>query len=443
MTMTTKAWLTECKNTLLLFLFCVLITPPLLADKVDPKQKTEDDPQTEDNQQTSVEEIPQLAGPNGVFQELKLDEERRNSFVGHDLFKPWFDWKQEQQDEHGLALGFKAWFLIQAASESLSDSNDAAGAIYRLQGSWTAFSGNSGQVGRIEWRVEKRAGLGSMLAPADLSGNIGVAALNTAFGYSDTFTTDISVLNWTQGFRDYKFGYAIGRLASDVYSDSFAFSTFSRGYLNRSFLFNPTQGSTGVGSLGMVAKGFVTDQIWLGAHIYDGNAVSGDFDFDTFKQHEWLKEVEIGWAPSFTRRYTDRIQFLYWHKDERAEAGVSSGKGWVVTASYQVGEKFLSFFRVGSSDGGAGVPAEKAASTGVEFTPKDGQALTLGLGWAKPSEDTYGPGLHDEYVTELSYRFQLTKSMSLLSDLQLVLNPALNPAKDRVWVLGFRASLAL
>ena len=427
---------------LLLLLFCVLNSPPLLADQVDPEQQKTDDPPTEVNQSTGIEEISQLAGPNGVQQELRLDEERRHSFAGRELFKPWFDWKEEQQDEHGLALGFKAWFLFQTTSGSMSDDY-AAGGIYRLQGSWTAFSGDSGQVGRIEWRVEKRSGLGSMLAPADLSGEIGITTLNTAFGYSDTFTTDISVLNWTQGFADHKFGYAIGRLASDVYSDSFAFSTFSRGYLNRSFLFNPTQGSTGVGSLGMVTKGFITDQTWLGAHIYDGNAVSGDFDIDTFRQHEWLKEVEIGWAPSFSRRYTDRIQFLYWQKDERVEAGVSSGKGWVVTTSYQMEDRILAFFRIGKSDGGAGVPAEKAASTGVEFTPRNGQALTLGLGWAKPSEDTYGPGLDDEYVTELSYRFQLTKSISILSDLQLVLNPALNPDEDRVWVLGFRASLAL
>jgi len=430
-------------NAFLLLIICVLITPALRADQADPDPGMGDASQTEDNLQNNIEEISQLAGPNGVQQELELAKERRNSFAGNELFKPWFDWKQEQEDEHGLALGFKAWFLAQVASESLGSSDDAAGGIYRLQGSWTAFSEDAGQVGRIEWRVEKRSALGSMIAPADLSGNIGVAALNTAFGYSDTFTTDISVLNWTQGFSNHNFGFAVGRLASDVYSDSFAFSTFSRGYLNRSFLFNPTQGSTGVGSLGIVTKGFVTDQVWMGAHIYDGNAVSGDFDIDTFKQHEWLKEVEIGWAPSFTRRYTDRIQFLYWQKDERVEADVSSGKGWVVTASYQTGDKFLSFVRVGSSDGGAGVPAEKAASAGVEFTPKTGQALTLGLGWAKPSEDTYEPGLRDEYVAELSYRFQLTKSISLLSDLQLVLNPALNPAEDRVWVLGFRASLAL
>ena len=431
------------RNVLVLTFFCALITQPLLADQNDPEQKAGNAPQVEGDHRPGIGEIAQLAGPNGVTEELRLDEKERDSFEGVSLFKPWFSWKQEQVDKHGLSLGFKAWFLLQTASESIGESDDAAGGIYRFQGSWTAFSGDSGQEGRVEWRVEKRSGLGSMLAPADLSGEIGVAALNTAFGYSGRFMTDLSVLNWTQGFSDHKFGFAVGRLAPDVYMDSFVFSTFSRGYLNRSFLFNPTRGSTGVGALGIVVKGFLTDQIWLGGHTYDGNAVSGNFDLDTFRQNEWLKGLEIGWSPSFARRPTDRIQFLYWSKDERAEAGVSSGKGWVVTASHQTGERLLSFFRVGRSNGGAGVPAEKAASVGMEYSPRVGRALTIGLGWARPSEDTYGPGLSDEYVTELSYRFQLTKNFSLLPDVQIVFNPALNPAEGHVWVLGLRASLAL
>jgi porin len=417
---------------LALTFFRVLGTQLLLADQFDPEQKAGDDTHLEADQQRGIGEFSQLAGPNGVTEELIRDQQKHDAFDGIDLLEPWFNWKQNLVDEHDLRPGFKFWLLMQTASESTSDTDDAAGGIYRFQGSWTAFSGDSGEVGRIEWRVEKRAGLGSMLAPADLSGD-------TGFGYSGSFTTDIFVLSWSQGFKDHRFGYVVGRLASDVYSDAFVFSTFSRGYLNRSSLFNPTQGTTGVGALGVGVKVFVTDQIWLGGHTYDGNAASGDFDLNTFKQHEWLKEIEIGWAPSFARRPTDRVQFLYWDKDERVEAGVSSGKGWVVTASYQTTEKLLSFCRVGRSDGGAGVPAETAASVGLEYSPKVGRALAVGLGWASPSEDTYGPGLCDEYVVELSYRYQLTKIVSLTPDIQVVFNPAV----DRAWVLGLRESLAL
>jgi porin len=431
------------RNVIPFIVFCALNSQTLFAAQPETEETAEIEAPKNTTRLLHDLESPQLAGPNGVAQELERDKHAHDSFDGFGMLEPWFEWKQEQIDKHGLSIGLKAWFLIQTASDSLGASDDAAGGIYRLQGSWTAFKGDSGQVGRIEWRIENRSGLGSMLAPADLSGEMGVATLNTAFGYSGSFSTDLSVLNWTQGFRDHGFGYAIGRLASDVYFDSFVFSTFSRGYLNRGFLFNPTLGSTGVGALGVVAKGFVTNQIWLGGHIYDGNAVSGNFNLDTFRQHEWLKGVEVGWAPSFARRSTDRVQFLYWDKDERVEAGVSTGKGWVITASYQVTEKNLSFVRMGRSDGGAGVPAQKAASAGLEISSGAGRALAVGLGWAQPSDDTFGSGLSDEYIFEMSYRVQLTKNVSLLPDIQVVVNPALNPAEDRVWVLGLRASIAL
>jgi hypothetical protein len=54
---------------------------------------------------------------------------------------------------------------------------------------------------------------------------------------------------------------------------------------------------------------------------------SGEFDLDTFEEHEWLKAVEIAWTPSVSRYKTDRIQFTHWNKDEREEAGVPEGSG--------------------------------------------------------------------------------------------------------------------
>jgi len=417
---------------LLLLVVHAIMTQQVVAAQDAPYES----PQTEG-------ELLQMAGPNGVTRELEIDRALRESFDGVDVLSPWFEWKRGVEDEYGLAFGVKAWFLAQSASSSLTDTDDAGGGIYRFQGNWTAFGGDSDEVGRLEWRLEHRSGLGGMLAPANLAGDIGIAAMSTGFGYSGSFSTDLSVLSWNQGFAERRFGFAVGRLASDVYSDAFVFSTFSRGYLNRAFLFNPTQGTTGVGALGIVTKGFVTKQVWLGAHLYDGNAVSGEFDLDTFRQHEWLKEIELGWTPSFARRSTDRIQFLYWNKDERVEAGISSGKGWVMTASYQVRQNAISFVRLGASDGGAGVPAKRAISAGIEYSPATGRALAAGLGWARPSEDTFGTGLPDEYVLEMSYRHQLTSNVSITPDIQFVINPALNPAEDRVWVLGLRFSLAL
>jgi porin len=287
-----------------------------------------------------------------------------------------------------------------------------------------------------------RSNIGNNLSPSELSGQIGIAALNPGFGYSANFDTDLSVFNWKQLFNDQTAGVAVGRMAFDVYLDAFAFQTFSRGFLNRAFVVNPTLATTGIGALGAVAKGFVSEQVWIGGQIYDGNAASGKFDMDTFDEGEWLKAVEIGWTPSIERRKTDRIQFTYWDKDEREKAGVPSGSGWAISSSWKVSDKAFPFLRVGHSDGGAGVAAEEAASIGIEYTTHADQAVSVGFGWAKPVSPASGPELKDEYVLEASYKFQLLRGFSLLPDLQYIKDPAKNPVKDSAWVAGLRGILA-
>jgi porin len=199
-------------------------------------------------------------------------------------------------------------------------------------------------------------------------------------------------------------------------------------------------GTTGIGALGAVGKGFVSENVRIGGHLYDGNAASGDFDFDTVREGEFLKAFEIGWTPSYDRFKCDRVQFTFWHKDARDLAGIDSGSGWVVSMSHGVGEDWLPFIRFGHSNSGAGVAAKTAVSTGFEFTPRKGQALSLGLAWASPAgaNPNTGGRLRDEWAIETSYMFRLARGFSLTPDVQLILNPALNTAENQVWVVGVR-----
>jgi porin len=395
--------------------------------------------------QSGYEKIAEFGGPDGVSEQLKeADRAGEPTFewaAPSRWFKPWYDWKAKINKNNGVALGVFASVLAQKASDSTTSDDDALGGIYRFQGSWTLLNNGGKNPGRIEWRVENRGNIGSYQAPGPLGDAVGMAALNTGFAYSEKFKTDLAVLNWTQGFRDSTTGIAVGRLAFDVYLDAFAFQTFSGGFLNRSFLVNPTIGTAGIGALGAVARGMVTDQFWIGGQIYDGNAASGEWDWDTVQEHEYLKAIEFGWTPSFARRKLDRIQFTYWDKDARDLAGVASGHGWAVSASWQMGEKWLPFVRFGDSNGGAGVAAEQALSGGFQYTVRADQKWVLGVGWARPSEKTHGAKLDDEYVIETSYNFQLAKNFALLPDLQLVIDPAKNPDKSKVWVAGLRAIL--
>ena len=169
--------------------------------------------------QSGYERIAEFGGPDGVSEQLKQADEQRES-----LFKwgtpgrwlePWYDWKARIKEENGVALGFFFSFLGQTASDTTDGDDSALGGIYRFNGSWTVLNNGGANPGRIEWRVEARSDIGNNQAPQSLGIAIGMTALNSGFAYSERFKTDISVLNWTQGFRDSTTGIAVGRLAFD------------------------------------------------------------------------------------------------------------------------------------------------------------------------------------------------------------------------------------
>ena len=425
-------------NSRVLIAIAALIVTPILHAQEQPS-----------DYQSGYDEIPEFGGPEGVSNSLKRNDQARESTYQFDTlqraWEPYFDWKRGLQDEQGVSMGFSYYLLYQNASSSLpGEDDDALGGVFRYQGNWTVFQRDDGNLGRIEWRLESRSNVsGSFQAPGSLGGRTGVATLAPGFAYSDEFDLDLSVINWTQGFAGGKAGFAVGRLGFDVYLDAMPFQTFSRGFINRSFILNPTLPTTGIGALGGVVRGIFGDHFIVGAQIHDANAVSGEFDFDTVEEGEWIKAVDVAWTPSIADRNSRKIQLTVWDKDERTAAGVSDGSGWAVSAFWKLDDTYFPFVRFGHSDGGGGVAAEDSISAGIEITQSFDQVWTLGAGWAKPSEDTFGPGLDDETVFETSYKFQLSENFSLTPDLQWIFNPANDPSESSVWVIGLRGILTL
>ncbi len=414
----------------------------LLAMQVQ-AQETDDD-QT----QSGYDDIAEFGGPESVGTRLKEnDEDRETDFLFDGLQRglaPYFDWKRSVNDAHGVAFGSSFYALYQNASDALpGEDDDALGYIFRAQGSWTLFRRENGNSGRLEWRFESRSNIGSYQAPGSLGGATGIRTLAPGFAYNGEFDLDIPVVSWVQHFSDGRSGFAVGRLAFDAYLDAFPFQTLSKGAINRSSILNPTIPTTGLGALGGVVKGFLTDNIWIGAQVHDANAVNGDFDFDTVKEGEFIKAVEVGYTPSIAHRGKHRVQLTVWQKDARKLAGTSKGQGWAVSAAWEINEKYFPYARYGHSDGGGGVAAESAFSAGLQITTRRNEAWTVNAGWSTPSKETFGSGLDDESLLETSYQFQLSKNLSLTPNLQIIFNPASNPGESSITVFGLRAILTL
>jgi porin len=396
--------------------------------------------------QSGYDKISQFGGPDGVSGQLRSNDELRAA--GYDFavlqraWKPYFDWKRDLKKNRGIAFGFNLWGLYQHASEVKPNTeDDALGGIFRFQGVWKLLGRNGGRSsGRIEWRLETRGNIGDNVAPATLGENVGTIGLNTGFPYNQSFHLDMSVLNWTQGFIDNRVGYAVGRLAFDAYLDANTFQTPTGGFLNRGFFLNPTLPTTGVGALGLVAEAFVTENIRIGGQIYDANAQNGNWDYDTFQEHEFITAAEIGWSPSRARHQKDLVQLTYWAKDRLDDMATQSqpGHGLAMTWTWQF-QRWTPFFRYGNSNGGGGVAARKYAATGFKVQALFDQMISAGAAWSEPADQT----LRDEYAFEVSYVYQLSQNFSLTPDIQLVIDPADNPAESKSWVLGLRALLKL
>jgi carbohydrate-selective porin OprB len=58
----------------------------------------------------------------------------------------------------------------------------------------------------------------------------------------------------------------------------------------------------------------------------------------------------------------------------------------------------------------------------------------FGSGWVRPSNRA----LREQQTHEIFYRFHLTDNLALSPDVQLVLNPAVNPTEELIWLLGLR-----
>ena len=103
----------------------------------------------------------------------------------------------------------------------------------------------------------------------------------------------------------------------------------------------------------------------------------------------------------------------------------------------------MPFLRAGFAEDG-GALYQGSISTGLGYYLRErADLVAVGFNWGQPSDTGVAPGLNDQYTAELFYRVQLSQNLALTPDLQLLIDPALNPDEDLIAVFGIRARLVL
>ena len=408
------------KRTGLAILVVALAVQPCLAQSED-TEAAEDMGESDSGSQ----QRPRFGGPDQVDNQIANDQASTSRTIRERLLDPYFQWKEDLQEKRGLSLSvdYSAAYL---SGNNSSGEDRAGGGIARFYGSWDLVGRESGNTGAFVWKVEHRHAY-TDVAPSGLGFNIGYVGLfEPPFSGQGWRWTNFY---WRQRWKEGKIALFGGFLDATDYVDVFALASPWTGFLNFAF-----------------STGTLTMAVPNDATLVDRNADPTEFweGFNTFFQdNEYFKSIEIGWTPSHDEIYLNNTHLTLWQADEREEAGEAGGWGANFSWTRYWANKWLPFVRAGYADEGDSL-MQKSVSVGFGYQPDPGgNVLGFGFNWGEVNEDTWGPGLSDQLTTELYFRWNISPQFALTPDIQYLVDPALNPDEDALWILGLRARLAL
>ena len=388
--------------------------------------------------------IPRFGGPNSV--DGQLEENSRTSDALSDLRLPvpqsYSDWKECIRETYGFNFGldYTAGFL--APTSSISGKDIFASGAVRFYGNWDLIGRDTGNTGGLVWSVQNRHGYTD---PPYSGAAADMGFAGALFNPLSNVGTKLVNLYWKQKLYEGRLEVIAGFVDATDWADINITASPWTGFSN--WAFSTGSGTIGVpddGALGFNINAMLTDNLYSLVGLADANADSSNpFDgFDTFfNDHEYFTSVEVGWTSSQERFYLDNTHVTLWHIAERKNAGFSEGWGLNFSHAHSVGEKWMYFLRAGYADDGASV-YQKSVSIGGAYHLNDGVSLVgLGFNWNEPNEDTFGPGLGDQYAVELFTRLRLTPHFEVIPNIQLVGNPALDPSENAVLAFGLRARI--
>ncbi len=384
----------------------------------------------------------QFGGPNSVPGQLADDARLTESLTGVTLGQRYFDWKDGINEKHGLNFTLDYTMGLSSASQTLGEEDFFAGGAARFFGTWDLVGRDSGNTGSFVFKVEHRHKY-TEIPPQGTASQIGYVGL--MFPTFSDIGTRLTNLYWKQNLSQGNVELIGGFIDTTDWLDLYALASPWTGFSN----FAMATGAASIptpddATLGAYFSAMLSEKLYVIAGFADSNADSTDpFNgFDTFfDQHEFFKSIELGIVTSRDRFYLDNTHLAYWHADDREEAGVEGGWGLAFSYAHSYDEKWMPFVRAGYAENGGSL-LQKTFTTGIGYHLSDEVSLLgFGFNWGEPNEGTFGPGLEDQYAMELFARLQVMKNLQITPDIQLVINPALNPEVEQSWVFAVRTRL--
>lgn len=397
------------------------------------------------------QDIRSLKGPSEVQNRILLDSLSDDTLYELEFLQPYYEWKEKIQEKYNYTYALDYYSIFMTSSDSMPGTDDnAASGVVRFSGFWQLAQG-SASTGTLIYLVEQRHRYTDNLPQSFALENLGYAGFS-GIPFGDEDSLHLTNLYWNQEWQN-GFGISVGYLDITDFVDVYALTSPWTDFYN--FVFSIGAATIDMpddAALGLGGGGWLTDDVYLLAGLNDLNSDPTDplEGFDTFfNDHEYFKYAEVGWVTSNKEQYyLNNLHLTLWHADERDEIDIQDGWGAFLSFSHTLGDKWLFFVRGGYAKDGASL-LDRSVSIGGGYapagitTPGAGHQLGFGANWGQPNEALFGSDIDDQYAMEAYFRLQVTKEFSITPDVQLLINPALNPDEDTIWVFGLRARISI
>jgi len=393
--------------------------------------------QESDGYKADYSQQPAFGGPNSPDGQLEESDRIKDPAFRfpavYNFFQPWRDWKRKQNDKHGFQLSGQYTTLYQGASKSLNGEDKASSGVFRTTMKWTPVGRGTKNTGSLVLMVDNRHAFRD-IAPTQLAGEIGYIGL-TGTLYSDVDWV-IPNLNWQQGFNDGSTGLLIGRYDPSDYMNVLGYTNPWVTFSNLAILLDASV-QFADSSWGVAGGSWINDQTYFMLGINDANGTITD-DLDFFNGGaEFYKWGHVGWSPNRAERFQKNIHIAGWHVDPRDEVDTDSAQGIALAANWTFAGKWMPFARAGWSEGTTPIYNRSATLGMIRKFQFRSDVAGVGINWGDPPDDS----LPNQTTVEAFWNFQFAQNLAFTPSVQLLIDPALNPQANQVWITGLRVRL--
>jgi carbohydrate-selective porin OprB len=321
---------------------------------------------------------------------------------------------------------------------------------FDLKSKWAIFSAaDSGTAGWISSQIEAKTGFGLDTEKQSPKSNLGTIT-EPAGIWSGVNGVRVPELAWQQSLRDGEIVVIVGMVNQGNYIDQNAYAQSGRNQFFNSALIDSMV-------LPLPSYNFGLNLQWqplpdwyamLGGNI--GHAPAGFSPWTDVDGDNWSVLWEFGYAPADVLGLGPGI---YRVQPFVAQAGEFTGGGLCFDLQQKLGPHspfgWYGRFGFGDSKVSAGAAAQVGTGFVVQgpfkhllFQRTSNDVLGVGFVWSQPSATTKTVYHENEYILETKYALQLTPTIKIQPDFQVIRDPAFPRDTDQAMVFQLQLALA-